>query len=66
MIDAFKKKTTREDKVMIVDDLKQAMSMREISFISGIPPNRILLRPQIQKCRHTGPLDKGDDQAYCI
>lgn len=44
VIDAFKKKASREDKLMIVEDLKQMMPHRNISV-------RILL----QTCEETNP-----------
>ncbi|MEM4067070.1 MAG: hypothetical protein QXV17_09450 [Candidatus Micrarchaeaceae archaeon] len=64
MINAYKR-TTSKDKVMIVDDLKQAMRMREISLIWG-SPIKILLNPQIQKCHKAGSVNQRDNKKDCI
>ena len=55
VIDAFKKKAPRGIKMMIVDDLKQAMSMREISFISGIPLSEYYYVPRSRKVTRLDP-----------
>ena len=41
--------------MMIVDDLKQAMSMREISFISGIPLSEYYYVPRSRKVTRLDP-----------
>ncbi|MEM0136698.1 MAG: IS3 family transposase, partial [Thermoplasmatales archaeon] len=47
--------TTSKDKVMVVDDLKQAMSMREISFISGIPLSEYYYVPRSRNVTRLDP-----------
>lgn len=55
VIDAFKKRTTREDNVMIVHNFKQYMSVREIACISGIPLSEYYYVPRSRNVTRLDP-----------